>query len=192
MIADAYVSIHLAGLGLYKHAYMSLRSQFETAARLIYFSSHPQEYGLWKNGDEKWKKLLRSSDVWGDDWGYFTSFFPEVDKLEKAKGISSRKLWLTKGESPKLKGIYSQLSKFVHSVGPAMQTRSGWLTPKYDQSEMAEWCRMFRDVQKYINILFTLCFIDNIKKMSSPERDRILNEGIGSDYKDSIVKVCGL
>jgi hypothetical protein len=102
IIADAYVSIHLAGLGLYKHAYMSLRSQFETAARLIYFSSHPQEYGLWKDGDEKWKKLLKAGDVWGDDWGYFTLFFPEVDKLEKDPAISKKSLGLTKGESPKL------------------------------------------------------------------------------------------
>jgi hypothetical protein len=56
---------------------------------------------------------------------------------------------------------------------------------------MAEWCRMFRDVQKYINILFALCFVDNFKKMALSERGRILNEAIGSDYKESIVVVCG-
>ena len=37
---DAYMSIHLACYGLYKNAYMSLRSQFETALRLAYFSEH--------------------------------------------------------------------------------------------------------------------------------------------------------
>ena len=51
---DAYFSIHLACFGLYKNAYMSLRSQFETAMRLIYFSNHPLEFKLWQNGDEKW------------------------------------------------------------------------------------------------------------------------------------------
>ena len=68
-ISDAYFSIHLSSLGLYKYAYMSLRSQFETAMRLIFFSNHPLEFELWQSGNEKWvKKLLRGSDVWEKDF----------------------------------------------------------------------------------------------------------------------------
>lgn len=80
---DAYFSIHLACFALYKNAYMSLRSQFETAMRLIYFSNHPLEFKMWQSGDEKWiGQLLKGTDVWGRDFKYF-SYIPEIRKLEE-------------------------------------------------------------------------------------------------------------
>lgn len=185
---DAYLSIHLACFGLYKNSYMSLRSQFEISLRLIYFSSHPWEYKLWISGDEKWiGKLLRGSDVWGDGFTYF-AFIPEIEQLDK---ISGRKQ-LLKGDSARLREIYSKLSKYVHSGGPFLQTRSGRLSAKYDQKEFRSWYEMFIEIQKYINILFALCFSDQFIKMPSQERDQILDLAIGNDYKDLVKRVCGL
>lgn len=194
IVSDAYGSIHLACFGLYKYAYMSLRSQFETAARLIYFSSHPQEYELWKSGNEQWTKLLKSSDVWGNNWTYFSYFFAEVEKLNNIPAIMAHNyaLSLDKGNSPKLQGVYRKLSKYVHSVGPALQTRSGRLSPKYDQTEFTEWNNVFKDVQKYVNILFALCFVDEFKKMIPTEREQILDQAIGVAYKEPVKQVCGL
>lgn len=167
--ADAYISIHLACFGLYKNGYMSLRSQFETAMRLIYFSTHPLEFKLWMSGDEKWiKDLLKGPDVWGYEFTYF-AFIPEIEKLEN---LSPKKLRLiSKSDTPKLRDIYSKLSKHVHSGGPFLQTRSGRLSAKYNQDEFRSWCEMFKDIQKYINILFALCFPDEFKKMPHPEMD---------------------
>jgi hypothetical protein len=188
---DAYFSIHLACFGLYKNAYMSLRSQFETAMRLIYFSNHPVEYKLWQSGDEKWMgDLLKGSDVWGQSFKYFI-YIPEISELEER--ISHKdNLWLTKGDSPKLREIYGKLSKHVHSVGPYLQTRSGRLSTKYNQNEFETWYEMFSDVQKYISILFALCFAEKFKNMPTHEREQILDLAIGSDYKDLVKRVCGL
>jgi len=189
---DAYYSIHLACFGLYKNAYISLRSQFETAMRLIYFSNHPVEYELWQSGNEKWRgDLLKGSDVWGQNFKYFV-YVPEIGELEGRISSQNDNLWLTKGNSPKLKEIYSKLSKHVHSVGPYLQTRSGRLSTKYNQDEFKSWHEMFNDVQKYINILFALCFVDRFKNMPASERDQILDLAIGSDYKDLVKQVCGL
>jgi hypothetical protein len=186
---DGYMSIHLACFGLYKSSYMSLRSQFETAMRLIYFATHPLEFKLWIGGDEKWiGGLLKGRDVWGESFKYFV-FIPEIAQLEASP---NNNLWLTKGDSPKLRETHSKLSKYVHSGGPFLQTRSGRLSPKYNQDEFTSWCKMFKDVQMYINILFALCFSDQFRKMPSHERDQIMNLAIGADYRDIVKQVCGL
>jgi hypothetical protein len=186
IFADAYMSIHLAGFGLYKNAYMSLRSQLETAMRLIYFSNHLLEYKLWQDGDEKWiGDLLKGSDVWGQNFKYFL-YIPEVNQLEDKL---QQGLKLING-SAKLKEIYSKLSKHVHSGGPFLQTRKGHLSSKYSQAEFDSWIEIYKDVQKYINILFALCFSDYFKKMPADERDSILNLAIGVDYKDFVKQIC--
>lgn len=186
---DAYFSIHLACFGLYKNAYMCLRSQFETAMRLIYFSSHPFEYKLWLSEDEKWKKdLLSGSDVWGQGFKYF-AYMPKIKELESL----TPNTWLLKGNNPKLRTIYSKLSRHVHSSGPSyLQTRHGRLSPEYKEDEFIEWQGIFKDVQKYINILFALCFPNEFENMPSNKRNEILDIAIGTDYKDLVNRVLGL
>ncbi len=104
---DAYMSIHLACYGLYKNAYMSLRSQFETALRLAYFSEHSLEFKLWESGDEKWiQLLLKGSDVWGQEFKYFL-FVPEIKDLENRVPQNLR---LITGDG-KLKTVHSKLSQ---------------------------------------------------------------------------------
>lgn len=189
IFADAYMSIHLACFGLYKNAYMSLRSQLETAMRLIYFSNHPLEYRLWIGGDEKWiGDLLKGSDVWGLNFKYFL-YIPTVNQLEDDLPQSNK---LINGSSPKLKELYSKLSKHVHSGGPFLQTRRGQLSQKYNQVEFDAWSILFKDVQKYINILFALCFSETFKKMPGHETNLILDLVIGVDYKTSIRNICSI
>jgi len=186
--ADAYMSIHLSCFGLYKNSYMSLRSEFETAMRLIYFSIHPFEFELWKSGDEKWRvDLLKGTDVWGQDFKYFV-YIPKFVQLENDLPEGLR---LIKGNSPKLREAYSTLSKHVHSGGPFLQTRSR-LSPKYNASEFLLWCEMFKSIQKYVNILLATCFSDKFMTMPPQERDQILDLAIGADYINHIKKVCGL
>lgn len=189
IFADAYISIHLSSFALYKNAYMSLRSQLETALRLIYFSAHPLEYKLWLDGDEKWiGDLLKSSDVWGINFKYFM-YIPEVNKLENTLPQNLR---LINHNAAKLRDVYGKLSKHVHSGGPFLQTRLGRLSPKYNQAEFDLWCEIYKDVQKYINILFALCFSDAFKKMPTNESDLILNVAIGIDYRVSVKQICGM
>jgi hypothetical protein len=186
--ADAYMSIHLSCFGLYKNSYMSLRSEFETALRLIYFSVHPFEYDLWQSGDEKWRTdLLRGSDVWGEGFKYF-AYIPKFVQLENDLPDNLR---LLKGNTPKLRGVYSTLSKHVHSSGPFLQTKLR-LSPKYNSGEFSDWCVMFKNVQKYVNILFATCFSELFIAMPLQERDQILNLAIGVDYIAQVKNVCGL
>ena len=161
---DAYMSINLACVSLYKNSYMTLRSQFETAMRLIYFSNHPFEFSLWQSGDEKWTlELLRGSDVWGNNFKYF-SFIAEVSKLEDIAPTDLR--LISRTDTPRLKEVYSKLSKYVHSGGPFLQTKSGRLSPKYNLDEFTSWQGIFRDVQMYVNILFALCFSNQFRANS--------------------------
>lgn len=187
---DAYFSIHQSCFGLYKYAHMSLRSQFETTLRLMYFVNHPIEYELWKTGNEKWMgDLLKGSDVWGQSFKYFFHI-ENITELENR--ITQNDLWLTKGNNPTLRRIYSKLSKHVHSVGPYFQTRSGRLSPKYNEDDFAEWKDMFIEVQKYMNILLALCFSDRLDKMVPSEIDRIFDLAIGPDYKILIKQICNI
>lgn len=80
----------------------------------------------------------------------------------------------------------------MHSGGPFLHTRHGRLSPKYNQAEFESWCEMFKDVQKYINILLALSFPDQFKKMQNHEMDQILDSAIGPDYKDHVKEICGL
>ncbi len=187
--SDAYYSIDLAGVGLYKNSYMSLRSEFETAMRLIYYSTHPLEFKLWQRGDEKWiGELLKGPDVWGQNFKYFM-YIPEMIEIEEHTPAN---LKLINGNNPKLRVLYKNLSKHVHSVGPYLQTRFGRLAVKYNIDEYNSWIEMFKEVQKFINILFALCFSDKFKNMPSGESDQILNVAIGTDYQNLVKQAIGL
>jgi len=187
--SDSYLSIHFACFGLYKYAHMSLRSEFETALRLIYFSNHPLEFAWWQSGNEKWTRdLLKGSDVWGQDFKYF-NHIPEIISFESNCPQNKR---LLGGNEPQLKKIYSILSKHVHSVAPYLQTRHGSLSPKYIQSEFDTWAIIFKDVQRYVNILLVLGFPDKFKSMNTVVQNRILDEAIGSDYKTAVKNACGI
>jgi len=186
--SDGYLSVHFSCFGLYKYAYMSLRSEFETTLRLIYFSSHQLEFSWWQEGDEKWiRDLLKGTDVWGQNFKYF-GYIPEMkifeESCEQDKGF-------LKGNKPRLRETYSKLSKHVHSIAPYLQTKHG-LSPKYKQDEFQLWYEIFKEVQRYINILLVLCFCEKFKKMTDREKNSILDLAIGNEYKDLVKLACGL
>lgn len=188
---DAYVSIHFSCFGLYKSAYMCLRSEFETILRLIYFSNHPVEFKWWKDGNEKWiRDLLKGSDVWGNQYSYLRHI-NEIKSFDELNTMPNEKFF---GDNGKLKLIYSTLSKHVHSIAPYLQTkRSGSFSPKYIQDEFDKWYENFKNVQIYINTLLALGFPENFKKLSITERNKILDIGISSlHYKNNVKQTLGI
>ncbi len=186
---DAYFSIHFSCFGLYKYAHMSLRSVFETSLRLIYFSNHQLEFEWWKSGEEKWiRDLLKGMDVGGQEFKYF-AYIPQIKIFEENCSQNKR---LLKGDNPKLKVIYSKLSKHVHSVGPYLQTRHGTLSPKYNLNEFQDWYKIFKEVHRYVNILLALCFAEKFKNMPPVDRNNILDKAVGMDYKENLKFACGL
>ena len=133
----------------------------------------------------------------------FIDFKFPMNMLSSFKRINSQEIqhfgnycrqnkWLLKGHNPRLKSIFSKLSKHVHSVGPYLQTRHGSLSPKYYQSEFDSWLEVFKDVQRYVNILLVLGFPEKFEKMTVTEQNQILDIAIGADDKTPVKNACGI
>ncbi|NQU98429.1 hypothetical protein HQ533_03095 [Candidatus Woesearchaeota archaeon] len=175
---DGLSSLHFALWGQYKYANMGLRSQLETALRLIYFMDHPREYEWWLSGNE-WYKGQKGAYVWGDDFNYFK----QIDKINKFdKNLAGEKKIYSSSSSGKsgnlLKEIYGKLSKSIHTSAQHFQTSIGRFSPKYSMSKMETWLKSCKDLQCYIIVSLILSFPKEFKKMSSIERSTILTKGV--------------
>ena len=169
---DCFMSIHFACMGLYKYAYMSLRSELENVLRLIYFSTHPTEYNWWIKGE-----FNPQRNVWSD-WQYF-------DKLEYVK-IFNKKNQV--GESlfqlfqSQISTSYRTLSQSVHTSSASFQTRGIEVTPRYDFSEFKPWKDKFNEIQSYIHVILILSFLTEFNAASPSDQSTIIEKGI--DYRD--------
>lgn len=184
---DGYISLHFTCFGLYKYANICLRSQLETALRLIYFSTHPVEFDWWCKGNEWYRKGLRARDVWGEGFKYFTQL-EYVKKFEKNCKKEKRLFQ----ESQKIKKIYRKLSGYVHTSALAFQTKPEELliSPKYQLGEFKRWSKSFVEVQEYINILLVLSFYREFGKLGETNQERIEKIGIEtSHYRKTLKKV---
>lgn len=175
---DGLTSLHFALLGLYKYANMVLRSQLETALRLIYFMDHPREYEWWLDGNE-WYKGVRQTYVWGEDFSYFKQI-GKINKFDK-ECEAKKKIFSGSGSGKTgdlLKEIYGNLSKSIHTSAQHFQTSIGRFSPKYSKPKMEEWIKSCMDLQCYILVSMILSFPDEFKKMSTTEQSTILSKGV--------------
>jgi methionine salvage enolase-phosphatase E1 len=179
---DNYVSITLACIGLYKHANMSLRTGLETGLRLIYFSTHPVEYGWWKSGS-RFGQDHEKHDVWGGGYDYFGMLFSEFEKECSADNMD-----LFKAKQKCLVNLYNCLSGSIHTQAKRFQTTTGY-SPKYNKAKFCEWKDFFLKTNTYLNTLLALGFSTQFKKLQSNDKTKILDVGIGSYYKDKVKKV---
>ena len=184
---DAYISIHFAGFGLYKYAHMCLRSELETALRLIYFSTHNVEFNWWSEENEWYREKRNWPDVWGRGYEYFVQL-GEIKDFEKLCD-DNRKLF---GGDTGISGIHKELSKFIHSGAGHLQTRSDRVSPKYDSNEFRKWQKTHEIVQIYIHIILALGFAGKFKDMTSTQRNKILNIGMNDYYKERVKSALNL
>lgn len=184
---DGYISIHLAGYGLYKYANICLRSQLETTLRLIYFSTHPVEFDWWCKGNEWYREGLATKDVWGERYGYFTQL-EYVKKFEK-KCTNHKKLF---AEGQRVSKIYQKLSRYVHTSAFSFQTKPDDFAPKHKIKEFAKWIDNFKEIQEYINLLLILGFAKEFEKLNSTSQERIRKTAIESPhYEEKLREVLG-
>lgn len=174
---DAYMSIHFACYGLYKYANICLRSQLETALRLIYFSTHPIEFGWWSAGNEWYRAGLRTKDVWGEGYGYFE----QLENVKKFEELCEEGQRLFQ-HARKVPQIYQTLSTYVHSGVFSLQTKPDQFSPRYKIDEFSKWGTNFKEIQSYIHILLVLSFLEEFKKMSTVNQNRVLEIVIASLY----------
>ncbi|MCK4729895.1 MAG: hypothetical protein KAT28_01110 [Candidatus Aenigmarchaeota archaeon] len=187
IFADGINGLHFALLGLYKYANMCLRSQMESALRMIYFIDHKIEYDWWLN-DNEWYINVKQKYVWGSDFTYFKQL-SKIDTFDQQCN-ANKKIYSGRKTGDLLKRLYAQLSKSIHTSADHFQTSTGRYSPKYDEAKFQEWIKNCNDLQCYIMISLILAFPDIFKKMTSSEQDSILNKAIVDlDYIQKIQSV---
>lgn len=180
---DGYVSIHFACYGLYKYAHICLRSELETTLRLIYFSTHEVEFEWWSDGSE-WFRENGGGDVWGRGYRYFK-------QLETIKGFDKEcgpraKLFGKKKEG--ITGIYSTLSKYIHTGAGYFQTKPDKVSPIYKLGETRKWIDRFKKVQEYVNVILPLGFPAQFRRMTKANGDKVSKIGISSQSHRKALK----
>lgn len=185
---DAYISIHFAGYGLYKYAYMCLRSELETALRLVFFSTHPIEFEWWFDDDEWYSTTLDYPFVWGKRYHYFQNLKNIREFEERCE--DDKKLF--KKKDCGIKGVYGELSGSIHSGREHFQTKADRVSPKYDSDKFREWYETYEKVQTYINIILALGFADEFRDMTNTQRKKILGTGMDTYYKEKLKQILGL
>lgn len=184
---DAYISIHFAGYGLYKYAHMCLRSELETAMRLVFFSTHPVEFSWWSDGNEWYR-----DNVTGDVWGRGYLYFEQLDNIKEFEKSCDDNKKLFGGKKVGIRGVYKTLSKFIHSGAGHFQTRVDRVSPKYDSDEFEEWNKIYEKVQTYILMILALGFADKFKAMTNTQRNKILDIGMDAYYEEKLKRILGL
>lgn len=179
---DAYISIHFAGYALYKYAHMCLRSELETALRLVYFSTHEVEFSWWSKGSEWYREKLNWPDVWGRGYRYFG----QLDEIKEFEKLCEANKKLFSGSEVGVSGTHKELSKFIHSGAGHFQTRGDRVSPKYDSNEFEKWLKTYERVQVYVHVILALGFADKFIDMTSAQRDKILNIGMDDYYKEKV------
>ena len=176
MYFDAYASITYSCFAMYKYAYMCLRSELETALRLIFFSNHHVEFNWWLKNTH-WYMKRNPDQVWGRDYTYFTL----LDKVKEFDGECEENDQLFRG-SENIRRVYARLSRYIHSGADFFQTEPYRLSPNYNLGKVNQWSDMWKRVQCYINILLLLSYIHIIKD-SNDSYNKIIELSISDNYK---------
>ena len=140
---DLLSSIYISAQGMYRNAYISLRSAIELGLSFIYFVDRNFEYLLWKinDYDMKWS-VLKDENEGILSKRYLSLFLGEQDVEELIQDI---------------KNAYRQCSEYVHGKYKFMHTIDEQKIP-YQKDKFICWSSMFLDVAKLMNILLTIRF----------------------------------
>jgi len=174
---DCNMSINFACMGLYKYAYMSLRSELETALRLIYFEKHPVEYDWWTNGIEI-DGITSRRHVWGDNYKYFR-YLDSV--IEFHVSFKNKEILISQ-----LSGTYAILSKYVHTSGTHFQTGNHRISPKFSEEAFNKWYDTFLKIQDAIMVFLILEHKGIFQSANASERERLLNKISYPKYRERI------
>lgn len=175
---DAYMSVHFSCMALYKQAHVSLRTELETALRLVYFTTHPTEFRWWHED----KDYFKGKHVWGNDYEYFM----HLDEIHSFTTKVKIQLF------DEIRKTYKKLSKYVHGSFPSFQTTIQGVAPAYKLREFRKWVTRFKEVQKYVNVVLTLGFGTDFKSLSVDKQRKILRVVGSATYKKGLKLTLGL
>lgn len=188
IFVDAYMSIHFACMGLYKYAFMCLRSQLETVLRMVFFSTHPVEFQWWLAENEWYRSGLKTRDVWGEGYLYFGNL-EHVKKFERQ--INEEKRLFVEGK--RISKIHKNLSKYVHTSASSFQTTTDTFSPIYKIDEFNRWVTIFKEIQQHTNTILVLGFLENFKMLGNTEKKQIIEKAIEDrDYIEKLKEAVGV
>lgn len=163
---DLLSSLYIAAQGMYRNAYICLRSALELGMSFSYFIDRNYEYLLWKANDFdiKWS-TLKDSEHGLLSKKYFSLFLGDIDISDLIE---------------KFKSVYRECSEYVHGKYKYMHTIEEQKI-SYQKEKLEIWGAMFIEIAKLLNILYTIRFI-NLANLFSDDKKISLKE-ILSDYK---------
>lgn len=176
---DSYAGLLFACQGLYKYAFICLRSQLEITFRIIYFSTHSVEYSWWSKGSQWF--LEKGNHVWGKG---FHSYFGKLDSIEEFNlKLPNQNMDILNN----IKIIYSELSKYVHSSPHTLQSKDSKISPEYSCQQHQFWLSRASNLMNYINLFFILGFEKEFDGLSKQHKLKILDSCFNnSDFKSII------
>ncbi|PFA22246.1 hypothetical protein CN373_10825 [Bacillus cereus] len=163
---DLLSSLYIAGQGMYRNAYICLRSALELGVSFTYFIDRNYDYLLWKvnDYDMKWS-TLKDPDNGLLSKKYFSLFLGDIEVSELIE---------------KFKTVYRECSEYVHGKYKYMHT-IGEQKILYQKEKIETWASMFIDIVKLLNILYTIRFTEYANSFADDKK--ISLKEILSDYK---------
>ncbi|WP_342557221.1 hypothetical protein [Lysinibacillus sp. FSL P4-0201] len=163
---DLLSSLYIAAQGMYRNAYICLRSALELGMSFIYFIDRNYEYLLWKANDYdmKWS-TLKDNENGLLSKKYLSLFLGDfqVDSLIE-----------------NFKSVYRECSEYVHGKYKYMHTIEAQKI-HYQKDKIELWSAMFIDIVKLLNILFTIRF--NEYANTFPDDKKISLKEVLTEYK---------
>ncbi|MGD2406309.1 hypothetical protein D9R10_08985 [Bacillus velezensis] len=165
---DLLSSLYIAAQGMYRNAYICLRSALELGMSFIYFIDRNYEYLLWKENDYdmKWS-TLKDNEKGLLSKKYFSLFLGK-DSIQIDDLIEQ------------FKSVYRECSEYVHGKYKYMHTIEEQKI-HYQEEKLETWSVMFIDITKLLNILFTIRFNEYANSFSYDKK--ISLKEILTDYK---------
>jgi len=163
---DALSSLYISSQGMYRNAYISLRSALELGLSFIYFVDRNYEYLLWKvnDYDMKWSTIKdENNGILSKK--YLSLFLKDTNLEELIEGV---------------KDAYRSCSEYVHGKFQYMHTIKGE-NILYEQDKFVAWSEMFLEVVKLINVMLVIRF-QNVANSFTEDKKLSLKEML-VDYR---------
>lgn len=160
---DLISSVYMASNGMYRNAYICLRSAIELALAVLYFLDHNFDFLLWQQNqyDVKWAVLKdREQGVLSNK--YFNLF------CETSADFTAF--------IEKVENIYHNCSEYVHGKFSFMQTNFMNTAIKYDSMIFKAWSEDWFDEVKVITLLFAIRLCKRVKELNGEIKKQLLED----------------
>ncbi|SCM92589.1 Putative uncharacterized protein [Bacillus mycoides] len=163
---DLLSSLYISAQGMYRNAYICLRSALELGLSFIYFVDRNYEYMLWQKNDYdmKWA-TLKDAEKGLLNKRYFKLFLdnPNLEEL-----------------IVKVQDVYRECSEYVHGKYAYLHTISNQKI-LYESEKIDSWSNMFIQIVEVINVFLCIRFKDTAREF--PEDKKITLKEILIKFK---------